>query len=82
MAGIPSSEWGLPTPAELFAGARVLIVDDRYSNVLLLETILRTEGVEQPAHGAIVVHAVLGTAGQADQAVGMLEHGLRRHPGL
>jgi EAL domain-containing protein (putative c-di-GMP-specific phosphodiesterase class I) len=35
----------LPVPAELFAGARILIVDDRDSNVLLLETILRAEGV-------------------------------------
>ena len=36
---------GLPASADLFAGARVLIVDDREANVLLLETILRAEGV-------------------------------------
>jgi EAL domain-containing protein (putative c-di-GMP-specific phosphodiesterase class I) len=35
----------LPAPADLFAGARILIVDDRPANVLLLETILRAEGV-------------------------------------
>jgi EAL domain-containing protein (putative c-di-GMP-specific phosphodiesterase class I)/CheY-like chemotaxis protein len=38
-------ERGLPARAELFARARVLIVDDRDANVLLLETILRAEGV-------------------------------------
>jgi len=36
---------GLPVGADLFAAARVLIVDDRDVNVLLLETILRSEGV-------------------------------------
>ncbi len=35
----------LPAPADLFGSARILIVDDRDSNVLLLETILRAEGV-------------------------------------
>jgi EAL domain-containing protein (putative c-di-GMP-specific phosphodiesterase class I) len=35
----------LPGPAELFAQARVLIVDDREANVLLLEAILQSEGV-------------------------------------
>ncbi|MDQ1509301.1 MAG: hypothetical protein QOG50_1145 [Actinomycetota bacterium] len=39
------SNSGLPASADLFAGARVLIVDDREANVLLLETILRAEGV-------------------------------------
>jgi len=32
-------------PDDLFASARILIVDDRDTNVLLLETILRAEGV-------------------------------------
>ncbi|MDQ1479833.1 MAG: hypothetical protein QOI44_694 [Actinomycetota bacterium] len=35
----------LPGPADLFARARVLIVDDRDANVLLLEAILESEGV-------------------------------------
>jgi CheY-like chemotaxis protein len=44
-AAAGEAESTLPAPADLFAGARILIVDDRDSNVLLLETILRAEGV-------------------------------------
>jgi EAL domain-containing protein (putative c-di-GMP-specific phosphodiesterase class I) len=40
---------GLPACAALFAQARVLIVDDREANVLLLDTILRAEGVTEIA---------------------------------
>lgn len=39
------AEPALPAPADLFARARILVVDDRDSNVLLLETILRAQGV-------------------------------------
>jgi EAL domain-containing protein (putative c-di-GMP-specific phosphodiesterase class I) len=38
-------ESGFPDGVGLFASARVMIVDDRDANVLLLETILRAEGV-------------------------------------
>ena len=40
---------------------------------------LRAEGVEQPSRGRLVVHAPLGAAGQADQALGMLQHRLQGH---
>jgi EAL domain-containing protein (putative c-di-GMP-specific phosphodiesterase class I) len=41
----PSRSPTLPGRADLFASARVLIVDDRDANVLLLEAILESEGV-------------------------------------
>jgi EAL domain-containing protein (putative c-di-GMP-specific phosphodiesterase class I) len=43
--GRVASKPGLQSSADLFADARVLIVDDREANLLLLETILRAEGV-------------------------------------
>jgi len=44
--GVEPAHWTeLRGNADLFAGARVLIVDDSDANVLLLETILRSEGV-------------------------------------
>ena len=38
---------------------------------------LRAERVEQPSRGRLVVYAALGAAGQADEALGVLQHGLQ-----
>ena len=40
-----SADPALPATADLFARSRILIVDDRDTNILLLDTILRAEGV-------------------------------------
>ena len=40
-----TADSALPAPADLFARSRILIVDDRDTNILLLDTILRAEGV-------------------------------------
>ena len=42
---------------------------------------LGSEGLAQPAHGRLVVDAVAGAAGQADEALGALQHRLQRDGG-
>jgi hypothetical protein len=35
-----------------------------------------SEGLQQPPEGGLIVNPAQGAAGQADQALGVLEHGL------